>query len=255
MQICNLLNSELLFTLNLRKLDATSSTNKELKYLLKSKKLDSGDAIWTMNQKEGVGQHGSVWKSEPNCHLAFSLYGIFENLNPKWVFTLNCASSIAVLKTLEYFNVPDLSIKWPNDILSGNKKISGILAENQIQKNKISSIIGIGINLFEKSFLELPKATSVYIETRKMVPIDIFIKKLSENLLNFIKICDDSSVKSLSNIYNKKLFFLSKNMWFKNDNKVFRAKINKVYLNGLLELELENSRLKTFQSKQIKWIY
>jgi biotin-(acetyl-CoA carboxylase) ligase len=88
-----------------------------------------------------------------------------------------------------------------------------------------------------------------------MVPIDIFIKKLSENLLNFIKICDDSSVKFLSNIYNKKLFFLSKNMWFKNDNKVFKAKINKVYLNGLLELKLENSRLKTFQSKQIKWIY
>jgi len=241
--------------LNIRKLNASSSTNKELKNLLQLNNLKSGDGIWTLNQTNGIGQHQSKWYGEANSHLALSFYVKLKNLNPKWIYSINCASALAVLKTLDQFNVPNLSIKWPNDILSGNKKICGILAENKIKGSEIKSIIGIGINLYEKSFLKLPKATSVYIETQKKPSINFFIKKLSENLIFYMSMCKDYSVEILSNSFNEKLFFLKQCIQFEIDGKLIMAQINKVHLTGLIELKFMNNEVKNFQPKEIKMIY
>ena len=53
-----------------------------------------------------------------------------------------------------------LAIKWPNDILSDHHKIAGILIENIIKTNQIeSSVIGIGLNVNQKSFKGLPKVS------------------------------------------------------------------------------------------------
>jgi len=62
-------------------------------------------------------------------------------------FCLSMVASLAVYKTLVALEIPKLSVKWPNDILSENKKICGILIENVIKKNNLNqSVIGIGLN-------------------------------------------------------------------------------------------------------------
>ena len=67
--------------------------------------------------------------------------------------------SLAIVKALERLNIPKLSIKWPNDILSANKKICGVLIENVIKQNQLeSSIIGIGLNVNQNKFDNLPQA-------------------------------------------------------------------------------------------------
>jgi len=246
---------DFMLLLNLRKLSASSSTNKELRKLLKSNNIESGDGVWTLNQTDGVGQHGSVWQGETNSHLAFSVYKCFENLNPKWIYSINSASALAVIKTLDYFNVPDLSIKWPNDILSGNKKICGILAENQIKGNQIKSIIGVGINLYEKSFIKLPNATSVFIETQKKPSIADFIDNLSKSLIFYMSFCVNLSIEELSEMFHNKLFFWKKKIEFEIDGRLNEALISKVHLNGLIELEFKNGKVRNFQPKEIKMIY
>tara|TARA_Y100000996_G_scaffold407236_1_gene384616 strand:- start:12722 stop:13456 length:735 start_codon:yes stop_codon:yes gene_type:complete len=244
-----------MFKLKLRKLNASNSTNKELKSLLNNNKLKSGDGIWTLNQTDGFGQRGSAWKAQANKHLALSFFYKFENLNPKWIFSINSACSLAVLETLSHFNVNRLSVKWPNDILAGNKKICGILAENQINELKIKSIVGIGINLYEKSFSNLPFATSLFIETYKSPLIDYFIKILSENIIIYLNKCNDASVKKLNKIFNKNLYLYKKQVKFERKGKIFDAKIIKVRMDGMLELKLKNGNLKTFQAKEIKLIF
>ena len=59
--------------------------------------------------------------------------------------------------------VPNLQIKWPNDILAGNDKIAGILIENTLKEQKIqAAIIGIGLNVNQESFPVFSrKATSI----------------------------------------------------------------------------------------------
>ncbi|MBL30897.1 MAG: biotin--[acetyl-CoA-carboxylase] ligase [Flavobacteriaceae bacterium] len=242
--------------LNLRKLNATPSTNLELKNCLKLNKINSGDVFWSLNQTHGRGQNNSIWLGEVNKHLAFSLFSRFKKLKYEWLYAINAATSLAVLNTLSSFSVPNLSIKWPNDILSGNKKICGILIENQINKKEIKSIIGIGINLYQESFdRKLPNATSIFIETKKKIIIDDFLNQLSVNLETFLGLCIDSSINELNSLFHKKLFAWNKKVKFKKDNKIFVAKISKVQLNGLIELEFDDGSVDTYYAKQLKMIY
>ena len=240
----------------LRKLDATQSTNLELKNCLKNNNLNSGDVIWSLNQTDGRGQHKSIWYAEPNKHLAYSVFLCFKNLKFEWMYSINSATSLAVINTLSHFGVPNLTVKWPNDILSGNKKICGILIENQLNNKEIKSIIGIGINLFQESFNnKLPNATSILIETNKIVKLDDLLKQVSINLEKFLSFCSDSNVYKLHYLFHQKLYFWNKKIRFKINNKVVIAKVNKVLLNGLIELKFENGKINHYYPKQISMIY
>ena len=245
-----------MFQLNLHKLNAAQSTNKELKNRLKENRINSGDVLWSLNQTDGRGQQNSVWYAKVNKHLAYSAFLCFENLKHEWIYSINSATALAIADTLIYFKVPNISIKWPNDILSGQKKICGILIENQLNKKKIKSIIGIGVNLYQEFFNDkLPNATSVLIETKKSVDLKNFLNKISINLEKYLSFCSNPYVYDLNSNFHQKLFFWKKKIKFKIDNEVITAKINKVLLNGLIELKLNNGKIRQFYPKQIKMIY
>ena len=70
--------------------------------------------------------------------------------------------------------IPDLKIKWPNDIMSQSKKMAGILIENKIKQGQIvSSVIGIGLNVNQETFNQLPQATSMYLSAHKKFDVDL----------------------------------------------------------------------------------
>ena len=244
-----------MFQLTLRKLDAISSTNNYLKDLISLNKLESGNGVWTLNQTKGYGQNGALWKGEPNKHLALSFYNKIDNLSLSLIYSINCASAMAVIDTLSIYQVPKLSVKWPNDILAGNKKICGILAENQINGQKIKSIIGIGINIYEKSFTNLPKATSVFLETNKSPLIKSFIEDLVKNINYYMSLCNNKSVNYLSKIFHKNLFSWKKKIKLNIKGIQVQAKIDKVEPNGLIKIEFEDGKMKHYQAKEIKIIY
>ena len=89
---------------------------------------------------------------------------------------MNCIISLSVLKVLKQFGVPNLKVKWPNDILSDSKKICGILIENFYRQNFLySSIIGVGININQTNFGSLENVSSVLLSTGKYNNIDNFL--------------------------------------------------------------------------------
>ena len=238
--------------LNLRKLSASSSTNKELKKLLKFNNIKSGDGVWTLNQTDGVGQYGSVWQGETNSHLAFSVYKCFENLNSKWIYSINSASALAVIKTLDYFNVPDLSIKWPNDILSGNKKISGILIENLVRSNKIySTIIGAGININQIIFRNLPNATSIKHSSKKDVSVDVVLQELVKNYKLYLP--KVYNVNELSKEYHLNLYGLESCTFLLN-GKILKGKVVKVLENGKIQVKINSLGIGEYNTGEIKII-
>ena len=90
-----------------------------------------------------------------------------------------------------------MSIKWPNDILSENKKIGGILIENFFNKSKIkASVIGVGLNLNQEKFEKLPKATSLKIITGEKWASKIILNALIPPLEEYLFMFDfqDSSI-------------------------------------------------------------
>ena len=109
------------------KLDAIDSTNEFLKGLLGKQTVDNFTVITAENQTNGKGQMGSVWTSEVGKNLIMSVLVKDFLFDISQIYNLNILVSLAVFQALDEIEIPELSIKWPNDIMSDTKKIGGIL--------------------------------------------------------------------------------------------------------------------------------
>ncbi|MFD0779385.1 biotin--[acetyl-CoA-carboxylase] ligase [Flavobacterium myungsuense] len=146
------------------KLDAIDSTNEYLKDLIGKQLVDNFTIVTAENQTKGKGQMGSVWNSEIGKNLIMSILIKDFIFDISKIFNLNIAFSLAVINALEERKIPKVSIKWPNDIMSDTKKIGGILIENSIKSDgTISSVVGLGLNVNQTYFQDLPKASSLAI--------------------------------------------------------------------------------------------
>ena len=164
------------------KVNATRSTNDKVKMLIKSKKILSRDLIIAKYQYGGRGQRMNKWHSSYGKNLLCSLFYKPLDINADRTFLINLVVSLAVLKTIRKFNNEKCLIKWPNDILSVNKKIAGILVENSLSSDKVNySIIGLGININQVFFKRLPNATSIKKISNKNIDIDGVLNELIDS--------------------------------------------------------------------------
>lgn len=243
--------------MQLIKLDATDSTNGYLKGLLRTQNVEDFTVVVTSNQKKGRGQLGRSWITEPGKNLTISILKHFEALNISEQFILNIASSMAVYHTLKHYAIPDLQVKWPNDIMSGDKKICGILVENMVKGQGItSSVIGIGLNVNQTNFEDTLRATSMQLRLGKELDIDqvmdMLIKEMAISFENF----EARSVLEAKELYIAKLFRCNMESRFMGfDKNEFRGSIRGISDSGLLLVELKNGRQKEFRHNEIRLLY
>ena len=149
---------------NIIKLNATPSTNDFLKERHQKGLCLDGDLVWAQDQTSGRGQRNRTWFSSPEDSLTFSIYKTYEQFYSANAFSISVAVALGIVTGLQSQGIPNVSIKWPNDILSDNKKIAGILIENIFKGfNEIVSIVGIGLNVNQLQFDNLPQASSLAI--------------------------------------------------------------------------------------------
>ena len=237
------------------KLDAIDSTNSYLKKLLNKESLDDLTAVVSKHQTQGRGRNGNIWSNKPSLNLAFSIYKRFSDFEIDKQFMLNAISSISVYHTLKKYNSFDLTIKWPNDIMTADKKISGILIENNIRGNKIKhSIIGIGININQSEFKNLPNATSMFIETGKLNSVETIAQELHKTLeKNFDELKTNDS--KILNTYNSLLYKKNETSNFlANDVSKFQGEIIRVDINGEITIRKLNNQLCKYSESEIKLI-
>ena len=238
------------------KIDAISSTNDYLKQLYLKKNIYDNFLIITNNQTEGKGQGSSYWESEPKKNLTLSIYKDLKKNKLKNPFIINLIISISIIETLKKYNLPNLKIKWPNDILSASKKISGILIENFFQKEfLISSIIGIGLNVNQISFKKAKNAISIASIKKKKIDLtevlNILTKKIS---LKFHEI-DNLKINDLINEYESLLFKKDEFSIFNINNKLIDGRILGVNQSGKLKVKIGNEIIREYNSSEIKIIY
>ena len=243
--------------MKLIKLDAIDSTNDFLKRLSVEQALENFTVVTAEEQTRGKGQMGAKWVSETGKNLIFSVL-INNKLNSiSEIFDLNVAVALAVLTTLEINNIPNLSVKWPNDIMSDNKKLAGILIENTIKNNgEISSIIGVGLNVNQQNFDELPKASSLAVILKKEFEKDLILNQFIECLKLNYDLLNNKLASQLWKNYNNKLFKLGIPMPFSLlDETQFMGIIQGVNSKGKLEVKLENDTIETYGIKEIQLLY
>ncbi|MCY1452060.1 Bifunctional ligase/repressor BirA [compost metagenome] len=172
------------------------------------------------------------------------------------VFDLSIVVSLAVTAVLKSLNIPNISIKWPNDILSYNKKLAGILIENTIKSDgRIVSVVGIGINVNQTDYSELPNASSLAVISGKFFDKETLAILIVEKIKENIQLCQTSS-KYLWKDYFDSLFKKGVPMPFKNLNdQNFMGIIQGVSPIGKLQVLLEDDSVVEFEIKEVKMLY
>ncbi|MCI4442013.1 MAG: biotin--[acetyl-CoA-carboxylase] ligase [Lentimicrobium sp.] len=242
--------------MKLIKLDAIDSTNEFLKGLSSNQILENFTVVTAESQTKGKGQMGSVWDSEPSKNLIMSVLvkDFIPNINQ--IFDVNIAVSVSIIQVLERLNIPELSIKWPNDIMSYNKKVGGILIENSIKSDgSINSIAGLGLNINQMNFENLPKASSLALICNTTFDKEEILLKIVEKLEQNIQSWNQNS-DSFWNEYTNKLFKIGIPMPFEDQNQQnFMGIIQGVSPIGKLEILLEDDSISEFDIKEIQMLY
>ncbi len=236
---------------------ATDSTNTDLKRRLRAHREMGNTCLMAQQQTQARGQYGTKWESEPHKNLTVSILLKDLNLPASLAFKINALVSLAIIKFLQQKNDTGIySIKWPNDILSGNQKICGILIENILYGKNIShSIIGIGLNVNQDRFHTLTHATSLKNITGQTHDLDKLMIELTERVETEVLSKLDDSLSSILSAYKKLLFRLHKTSLFSfPEGPQQKGIIQGVNNLGQLEV-LFGNQLRNFNLKEIKLHY
>jgi len=223
---------------NVITLQRVPSTNEYLKdELSKSTPLREGTVIMAVEQYAGRGQQGTAWQSEPGKNLTFSVLLMPSFLDPKYQFRLTVAISIALAQWLELLLHTPVTIKWPNDIYVGDRKIGGILIENILQgKVWKSAVVGIGINVNQTEFS--PSIGAHTASVKQILHSDCELTELLTDLCGHI----ERSYRGLkSGIYDAQLAFYTQHLYRRGALHPFL--VEGVRVSGVLSGVTESGRL------------
>ncbi len=158
------------------------STNTVAYELLLKNEATEGCVVITDHQTEGRGQRGNTWEAEPDKNITLSviLKPVFVSIPQQFYLTI--IVSLAILDTIQDVAPGIFKIKWPNDVVAGDKKLAGILIQNSISRSNLQhSVVGIGLNVNQKIF-RFPQATSLAKLTNKEFKRVELTEKLLEQL-------------------------------------------------------------------------
>jgi BirA family biotin operon repressor/biotin-[acetyl-CoA-carboxylase] ligase len=246
--------------MKLIKLDAIDSTNDFLKSLSSQDELDNFTVVTAENQTKGKGQMGARWQSESGKNLIMSVLVkdfVFSN---DQVFNLSIIVSLSVIEVLKTFHISDLSIKWPNDIMSYNKKIGGILIENTLKSDgRIVSVVGLGLNVNQTNYDEMPNASSLKIISGKTFDKTIFPVLIADKMKEKIELWSTNSeifwTQYFNSLFRKGIPMPFKNLYPESSGKNFMGIIQGVSPSGKIQILLEDDSVSEFEIKEIQMLY
>ena len=224
---------------------ATNSTNSLMKEMLAKGEWPEGERfLYTGYQTAGRGQTGNSWESEADKNLLCSIL-LPPNKN---LYFLNIAVGVALLRVIG----EDFTIKWPNDIYFGDKKVAGILIENAIIGNEIKySIAGIGLNVNQTTFVSnAPNPFSLKQITGKEYDIERLMRLLFEKVQSVL---NESEQEVWA--YYKSHLYRREGFWpFEDKNGTLEARISDVLPTGEIILCDRQGNQRIYEFKQIRYV-
>ena len=212
------------------------STNNYLKNSYKL--LNNFTFVVTDYQTNGKGRNDRVWSSEEGKNLMFSFLIKDQDLLKKFS-ALSIISAVEVAKLIEDYQIKDVSIKWPNDVLIGDKKVCGILLEGQILEYLV---VGIGLNVNQKVFpdgLRRP-ATSLSLEANKDFNIDELEQKLFSNIVKDLSNLDEEAILNYFRSHN---YLLNKRVKVLVNDQPFIGEVIGIDANYFLQIKTSDMLL------------
>lgn len=164
-------------------LDCVDSTNDYIKRIGNSR-AENGTVVVAREQLCGRGRLGRSWLSQKDEGLMFSIL-LKPDMPPSQVSQITPLAGLAVCKALREATGLDCRIKWPNDIVLGNKKLVGILTEMSTEFEAVEYIVtGVGINVEQTQFPSeiAGKASSLLLEAGRRFDKNRLLVKVLEQI-------------------------------------------------------------------------
>lgn len=237
-------------------LPETESTN------LYAKTIDSKNCITlitTDHQTAGRGQRGNTWEAEKGKNLLFSLVLQPHNIPSSQQFIICELISVAICKSLSSY-IPDIHIKWPNDIYYKDFKLCGILIEHDIEGMNLSrSIIGVGINVNQAKFISnAPNPISLRQilghEVERESLLDEIVANFKELYTQYTSTIPTLDRKTLHTHYTTLLYRKDITATYFDTQGHFSAILRTVELDGRLILEDTQRGSRSFLFKEVSYV-
>lgn len=231
-------------------LNEVDSTNTYLKN--NSENLQSGAIVFAEKQNSGRGRFGRIWENEYGKNIQMSVL-LKPKIVPERAAFITLIAGAALISTFLDMGI-DSKIKWPNDILVGNKKVCGILTELNLELMEINNIIlGIGVNVNAEKFPESigKKATSLLIEGHKTKREDIIIGFINNFKVLYRDYIDNNKKDVVLEILNKYSFLDGKKIRVEDASGYIEGQYHKIDDKGNLVIISDNGKKLSLSSGEV----
>jgi BirA family biotin operon repressor/biotin-[acetyl-CoA-carboxylase] ligase len=233
--------------------ESLPSTNTELSRLA-SEGAEEGVSVVADEQTAGRGRLQRAWSSPKGAGLYFSIL-----LRPKiatnyWPL-ITMMAAVAVYDALGDACRLQADIKWPNDLLSGERKICGILAEAIETPSGRAVIVGIGINLTQDAYpAELAGvATSISEATSRPADREVLITALLRWLTHWYSLLNEpAGPESIVNAWtNRSSYAFGRVVQVSNGDEVWQGTTSGIERDGALRLRTASGETKVVRAGDV----
>lgn len=231
-----------------------NSTNETARELIHEKKLKEGAIIWADEQLKGKGHGTNTWESEKGKNLTLSIIFSPSFIEISGQFVISKAISLGIRDFLSLYS-SEVTTKWPNDIYIGNKKVAGILIENNILNNRIEyCIAGIGLNINQTVFTsDAPNPVSLIHITGYEIDLGEAIDLLYQCLENRYLQLKKGDSQLIDKEYLLCLYRYNIEHEFESKGKKFKGKITGIDKYGKLLIETDSEEVQKFDFKEVSF--
>lgn len=228
-------------------IDETDSTNN---WLRNRTEAQTSCVVVADFQTSGRGQGSNKWESERGQNLLCSILLHPKDIPANKQFLISIAMANSIAKVVSKY-VKNVSVKWPNDIYVGDRKICGILIENRLQGDVIKdSILGVGLNVNQLRFVsDAPNPISLANLTGKSFDRDELLKQLLEAFDGEWADADGVRSRYLAQLYRRKGFFR-----YRDSLSEFNAELMTVEDDGHLVLRTIDGYERRYAFKEVQFI-
>ena len=234
-------------------LDSTDSTNTFLKKHC-SEPPPPMTIVTADFQSSGRGSGGNTWESARGENLLFSLLVYPQELKAGEMFTLSEVLSLAVCHALNQY-VSGFSIKWPNDIYFENRKVVGMLIENDLMGKYIHrSVMGVGVNVNQQQFLsDAPNPCSLAQILGHRVDREEVLQRIIQCFGTYYDRLKQGAYPELHAVYLSQIFRWGEWHWYRDEKGRFRASIVGILPTGNLILQDECGLKRRYAFKEVQY--
>ncbi|HJQ71096.1 MAG TPA: biotin--[acetyl-CoA-carboxylase] ligase [Blastocatellia bacterium] len=232
--------------------DSLPSTN-DLAREMAAEGAGEGVSVLARAQTAGRGRQGRQWSSPADDGLYFSVI-LRPEMKPAAATVITFAAAIAVAETLASDFDLAVDIKWPNDVMAGGRKISGILVETAVEGDRLLyAVLGIGVNLNQEVFSgELNEtATSVLIESGRRVEPDEFVSRLTDRLERWYRIAVSDAREVMGQWEKLSSYARDCAVRVRATDEEFDGVTRGLTASGALVIELEGGRRREIASGEV----